>query len=162
MGADNQQETLDPSWVVGFTDAEGCFYVGINKMPKMSLGWQVLPEFRIVQHERDEDLLRQVRDFFGFGEVRKNHGDRKDFRVRGLDDLTEVVRFFNEHQLKTKKRHDFEKFAEIIKMMRREQHLERDGLDRIAEVVSEMNEQTTPSYLQDSSETVRQATSQGG
>jgi hypothetical protein len=28
MSADNQQERLDPMWIVGFVDGEGCFYVG--------------------------------------------------------------------------------------------------------------------------------------
>ena len=50
MTADDQQERLDPHWVSGFVDGEGCFHVSINKFPKMSIGWQVLPEFRIVQH----------------------------------------------------------------------------------------------------------------
>ena len=34
FGADNQQETklraLDPSWVVGFVDGEGCFSAAIR------------------------------------------------------------------------------------------------------------------------------------
>ena len=58
------------------------FYVGINRIEKMTLGWQVLPEFRITQHERDFGLLLKIRDFFGFGNVRPNHGDRYDYRVR--------------------------------------------------------------------------------
>jgi len=155
MGADNQQERLDAKWIVGFTDAEGCFYVGINKMPKMSLGWQVLPEFRIVQHERDEELLREIRDYFGFGGIKNNHGNRKDYRVRGLENLNQTVEFFNQHELKTKKQHDFEIFSKVISVMNDERHLTKPGLDRIAELASNMNEQTTPSYLE-SSETVRQ------
>ena len=60
MGADNQQERPSgiPSYYIsGFVDGEGCFHVALNRMPKMTLGWQVLPEFRIVQHQRDEKLL---------------------------------------------------------------------------------------------------------
>lgn len=155
MSADNQQERLDANWIVGFTDAEGCFYVGINKMPKMSLGWQVLPEFRIVQHERDEELLKHIRDYFGFGGIKKNHGNRKDYRVRGLDNLNEIIDFFNRHQLRTKKQQDFEIFSKIINMMNKELHLEKSGLDRIAMLASNMNEQTKSSYLE-SSETIRQ------
>ncbi len=41
-GADNQQESLSPEWVVGFVDGEGCFYVGVNRQPTMKIGWQVL------------------------------------------------------------------------------------------------------------------------
>ena len=154
MGADNQQERLDPGWVTGFVDGEGCFYVGINRIEKMSLGWQVLPEFRVTQHERDVVLLERIRDFFGFGSVRPNHGDRMDYRVRGLDDLNEIVEFFERNPLRSKKRSDFETFAEIIRMMNDDLHLTKPGLDRIAHLASTMNEGVTRSYLE-SSETVR-------
>jgi hypothetical protein len=63
IGAGNQQESLSPEWVVGFVDGEGCFYVGVNRQPTMKIGWQVLPEFRVVQHERDVALLEQLREF---------------------------------------------------------------------------------------------------
>ncbi len=43
MSADNQQERLNALWIVGFTDGEGCFHILINKIPEMSLDWQVLP-----------------------------------------------------------------------------------------------------------------------
>jgi hypothetical protein len=160
MGADNQQERLDPSWVTGFVDGEGCFYVGINRIEQMRLGWQVLPEFRVTQHERDAALLEQIRAFFDFGSVRPNHGDRLDYRVRGLDNLTEVVAFFERNPLRSTKRSDFETFAEIITMMSNDRHLTKPGLDRIARLASEMNEGVTRSYLE-SSETVRQTPDTG-
>ena len=56
MGAGDQQERLDKQWITGFVDGEGCFHVALNKQPKMTLGWQVLPEFRVVQHQRDEQI----------------------------------------------------------------------------------------------------------
>jgi LAGLIDADG DNA endonuclease family protein len=69
IGAGNQQESLSPDWVVGFVDGEGCFFVGINRQPTMKVGWQVLPEFRVVQHQRDVALLEQLRAFFGCGQI---------------------------------------------------------------------------------------------
>jgi len=98
-GADNQQERLDANWIAGFTDGEGCFHISINKVHKMSLGWQVLPEFRIVQHEKDEAVLYKIKKYFGFGYVRINrtdhHGTRKDFRVRGMENLNKIPRIIN-------------------------------------------------------------------
>ena len=44
---------LEPFWVTGFVDGEGCFLVGINRHPEMTAGFQVLPEFTVVQHQRD-------------------------------------------------------------------------------------------------------------
>ena len=88
----------------------------INKqIPEMSLGWQVLPEFRIVQHEKDEYVLYKIKDYFGFGDVKINrtdeHGTRKEFRVRGLENLNKIIEFFNKNTLRTSKRKDFEIFS---------------------------------------------------
>ena len=161
MSADNQQERLDALWIVGFTDGEGCFHVSINKIPKMSLGWQVLPEFRIVQHEKDESVLFEIQNYFGFGNIKINrkdhHGTRKEFKVRGLENLNKIVKFFKDNKLKTSKKKDFEKFSEIIKIMNNKEHLTKKGLDKIAKLISEMNRKPNPKYLE-SSETICQTT----
>ena len=102
MWTDNQQERLEALWIAGFVDGEGCFHVAINRQPKATLGWQVLPEFRVVQHQRDEQILHRIRAVFGFGQVVVNHGDRKEFRVRGLKQLNTVVKFFQQTPLQTK------------------------------------------------------------
>ena len=158
MGADNQQERLDASWIVGFTDGEGCFHISINKIQGMSLGWQVLPEFRIVQHEKDEWLLHKIKEYFGFGSVQINrtdfHGTRKEFRVRGLENLTRIVEFFTINQLKTSKRKDFKIFSHVIQLMNKQKHLTKEGLDEIARLISAMNRKPHLKYLE-SSETER-------
>jgi hypothetical protein len=155
MGADNQQERLDADWIVGFVDGEGCFYVALNKLEKMTLGWQVLPEFRVVQHQRDEVVLYRIREYFGFGIVTVNHGDRKEFRVRGLENLNRIVRFFRQYSLQTpSKRRSFEIFCQIIEMMNNKEHMSKEGLDKIAFLSSKMNRQTKNRYLE-SSETIR-------
>ena len=158
MGADNQQERLDASWISGFTDGEGCFHISINCIPKMSLGWQVLPELRIVQHEKDEHVLYKIKDYFGFGDVKVNrtdhHGTRKEFRVRGLENLNKIVEFFKKYPLKTSKKKDFKIFSEVIEMMNDKKHLTEEGLNHIAELISEMNRKPKSKYLE-SSETTR-------
>jgi hypothetical protein len=139
MGADNQQERLDAKWIVGFVDGEGCFHVAINSMQKMQVGYQVLPEFRVVQHQRDEEVLQQFQNYFGFGVVRRNHGDRKEFRVRGIKDLNKVVQFFEKNPLRTSKQKNFELFAQIVSLMNDKEHLTKEGLRTIAKLASQMN-----------------------
>lgn len=159
MDAENQQERLNALWIVGFTDGEGCFHISINKIPEMSLGWQVLPEFRIVQNEKDEILLHKIKEYFGFGSVTTNrtdfHGTRKEFRVRGLDNLNKIVDFFNKNQLQTSKVKDFKVFSEVIRLMNNQEHLKKEGLDQIAKLISGMNRKPQLKYLE-SSETIRQ------
>ena len=131
---------LEAQWVVGFVDGEGCFFVGINRHPEMTSGFQVLPEFTVVQHQRDIQLLYALKAFFGCGVVRQNHGDRMAYRVRGLDHLNQrVIPFFEQHKLKSKKRVDFEKFRQILQLMDRKEHLKADGIEKIRGIASTMN-----------------------
>jgi hypothetical protein len=131
---------LDAQWVTGFVDGEGCFFVGINEHSDMKTGVQVLPEFTVVQHERDVQLLFALKEFFGCGVVRTNHGDRMAFRVRGKEHLLQrVVPFFVEHPLKSKKRVDFEKFRRVLLKMEAGDHLTANGVEEIREIASQMN-----------------------
>ena len=155
MAADNQQERLDPQWVVGFAEGEGCFRVSINRQPKMSTGWQVLPEFRLVQHKRNKAILNRIQQFFGAGSVVVNHDTRLELRIRKLADLKKVVAFFEQHPLQTTKKSDFRIFAQILSMMESGEHLTHEGLAKIARLSWKMNRKVKPSYL-DSSETIRQ------
>src|SRR5258707_2611309 len=99
---------LDAGWVVGFVDGEGCFHVGISQHAEMTAGVQVLPEFTVVQHERDIQVLYALKEFFGCGVVRKNNGDRMAYRVRSNEHLFQlIIPFFEKHPLKTKKNVDF-------------------------------------------------------
>jgi hypothetical protein len=131
---------LDAQWIVGFTDGEGCFFVGINSHPEMTARYQVLPEFTVVQHKRDIQLLHALKEYFDCGVVRTNHGDRMAYRVRSLEHLAEkILPFFEKHELKTKKRQDFLKFRDIIHRMKREEHLKPEGIHEIRTIASTMN-----------------------
>ena len=140
---------LDAQWIVGFTDGEGCFHVGINRNKTMvfgkanaqgHLGFQVLPELTIVQHEKNIKVLYALKDFFQCGVVRRNHGDRFAYRVRGQANLTQkVIPFFEKHQLKTSKRVDFQKFRKVVRMIEQKQHLTKEGLEQIQKIKQVMN-----------------------
>jgi LAGLIDADG endonuclease len=131
---------LETQWIVGFVDGEGCFYVGINKHSDMTCGYQVLPEFTVVQHERDIQILHALKKFFRCGVVRSNHGDRMAYRVRDIDHLRKtIIPFFERHSLKTKKKLDFVKFRKIIMLMDRKEHLTMQGIEKIKEIAASMN-----------------------
>src|ERR1043166_1839163 len=109
---------IDAQWVVGFVVGEGCFHVGINPHAEMSVGHQVLPEFTVVQHERDVQVLHALKAYFGCGVVRRNHGDRMAYRVRDRKHLIDrILPFFMKHPLKTKKNVDFLKFRDVVLLM---------------------------------------------
>ena len=131
---------LDAQWITGFVDGEGCFHVGINPHPEMTAGVQVLPEFTVVQHERDVQVLHALKAYFGCGVVRTNHGDRMAFRVRSVKHLLQhIVPFFVKHPLKTRKNVDFLKFRDVLLVMEAGNHLTVEGVERIRSIASQMN-----------------------
>jgi hypothetical protein len=131
---------LDALWVVGFVDGEGCFFVGINSQPTMTSGYQVLPEFTVVQHQRDIQLLYALKNFFGCGVVRKNHGERMAYRVRSLRHLREkVIPFFEKYPLRSRKCVEFLEFRKVILLMDRGDHLTEEGIWKIRAIASRMN-----------------------
>jgi hypothetical protein len=152
-GADNQQETsevgsstskLDPNWVVGFVDGEGCFSVSIHRNPRFArrtFGWQVRPVFHVYQHSDHLGLLMEFVTFFGCGKVRKK-GPSSSVSTYAVDALREIdsriVPFFSEHLPRVKLR-DFLIFSDVVRSMRRGEHATPLGLIRIVRMAYEMN-----------------------
>lgn len=131
---------LETQWIVGFVDGEGCFHVGINAHREMAAGFQVLPEFVVVQHKRDVQVLHAFKAYFGCGVVRVNHGERMCYRVRGVEHLNQtILPFFEQHPLKTKKNVEFRKFRKILRLMAGKKHLTSEGIEEIRAIAARMN-----------------------
>src|SRR5271165_3236119 len=113
-GADNQQETagpcnvLDPNWIAGFVDGEGCFCVSVHRSPMMHRygGWQLHPVFHVYQHQDHREVLEAMVPIFGCGRVCPK-GPRSSvmtYAVESPRDLeTAVVPFFEQYPLVVKK-----------------------------------------------------------
>src|SRR3954451_11999166 len=150
-GADNQQERpVQAQWVVGFVDGEGCFSVPIFRNRTCRLGWQVQPEFTVVQGARSVSVLDRLKDFFGCGAVGRNgrHDNHREdlyrYRVSSLADLAdEIIPFFEANPLRTAKANDFWVFAEVVRLMQQRFHLNEAGLASIARLAASMNHRRT-------------------
>jgi hypothetical protein len=146
-GAENQQERLwTDGWVVGFVDGEGCFSCPIFQNKPMTMGWQVQPQFVVVQSASSKEVLEDLAQFFGCGKVyvnRRYDNHREDlFRycVSRFGDLRDViVPYFKHNPLRTSKKYNFEKFAKVIRLMEQGRHLMVPGLLEIAEISETMN-----------------------
>lgn len=163
MGADNQQERLEPKWIVGFVDGEGCFSVSVFKNHTSKLGWQVFPEFAITQGGKSIGTLERIKQYFKCGNIfvnrrADNHRENLSrYCVRSIEELRKVViPFFQQHHLQTSKLQDFELFVQAIQLIERREHLTLTGLGKIARISSQMNRKSRSKFLE-SSETTRQA-----
>lgn len=69
----------DPQWLAGFTSAEGCFFIGIQKSSTIRVGVNVQLEFQLTQHIRDEYLIKSLIEYLNCGNV---HQSKNVFRYR--------------------------------------------------------------------------------
>ena len=129
---------LNAQWIVGFTDGEGCFNLDVHVKKDMKWGLQIQPEFTIVQHEIDIEVLYALKTYFNCGSVSKNRSDRNGIRyhykVKSVHQRTEnIVPFFEKHLLQTKKSKEFEVFKKICVLMHSNYH--RNSLSNFLEII---------------------------
>ena len=147
MVADNQQGRPKEwfcHYIAGFVDGEGTFHVGIHKRKQLKLGWQVYCEFHVSQHRDKASVLDMIKEVFGCGYIKENHpGSNRDhtmvYVVRNQQDLIEkVVPFFRKYTIVSPKQIDFEKFANVVEMVGRKEHLSKEGLSKILDIAFSM------------------------
>ncbi len=163
ISADDQQERLKiESWIVGFTDGEGCFSVSILKNNTAKSGWQVFPEFVITQGAKSLPALEIFKKYFKCGKifVNKRYDNHKEnlyrYCVRSICELEKsIIPFFKRNKLKTYKKNDFDIFSKIIDSMSNRKHLTEKGFVKIAQLIETMNRKKKSRFLE-SSETKRQ------
>ena len=132
---------LNPYYVTGFTDGEGCFFVGISPGPKHKIGHRVKATFQIGLHIKDKALLEQIQLFFGVGQISKLGAESVQFRVSALEDLKVIINHFDKYSLLTNKQSDYLLFKQVVKLMEQGKHLTLEGLNKIMSIKAVLNGQ---------------------
>lgn len=141
------QTLLDPQYVVGFVDGEGCFCVSISKHATLKRGYEVRLLFEIEVREDDQDILEMIRKTIGCGTIYRLEYERyKKWRphvklkVSNLRDIAgSIIPFFDRYPLQAKKRKSYEIFRTVALMMLQKQHLTDDGFRTIQRLKEKMN-----------------------
>lgn len=122
LSADNQQERLNPWWIVGFVDGEGCFSVSTFKNRTCKSGYQTLCEFVVTQGERSKSALEAMKSYFNCGGIyiNRRYDNHKynllRYCVRKREDLkSKIIPFFQQYPLQSAKRIQFEIFCNRFK-----------------------------------------------
>jgi hypothetical protein len=133
--------TLDPWYVTGLTEGEGCFCVSLAVRAKMRTGLEARPSYSLSLNEKDGDLLMGLREFFGCGWIRQSRGDRTlKYEVRSARELADrIVAHFEDYPLRGAKARSFAGFAEVCRMIGQGDHLAREGMVEIVRIAYEMN-----------------------
>lgn len=133
----NKINPISPWFISGYSDAEGCFNVSLQKNPNGK--FYVRPSFKIKVHSRDNLLLMRIKDYFGgIGNIYISTKD-STFVVRSLDDILKIISHFDNYPLITQKKSDFILFKQIIHKVYEGDHLSAKGLQEIVNLRASMN-----------------------
>jgi LAGLIDADG endonuclease len=134
-------KALDPWYVTGLTEGEGCFCVSFAVRAKLRMGLEARPSFSLSLNQKDRALLQDLQSFFECGWIRESRFDRTfKFEVRSAKDLIEsIVPHFEEFPLSGDKARSFNGFSRVCRMVWQGDHLKRDGLREIVAIAYEMN-----------------------
>nr|AEY71974.2 putative LAGLIDADG 1 endonuclease [Magnusiomyces magnusii] len=124
----SNQTIKSPFWLVGFVDGEGCFYIKITKLKKISLA------FLLYQHSRDSYLFNIIKDYLDCGIIEKKltRPDEITLVIYSLKDLVKkVLPFFEKYPLITQKQKDLNALKKVSSLMLNKEHLTEKGLKKI-------------------------------
>ena len=132
---------LNGFYVSGLAEGEGSFSVSFNLRRKLNVGIETRPSFSITLNQRDLELIRALREFFGCGGIRFSRSDRTyKYEVRSINDLVKrIIPHFRNFPLEGSKRRDFELFSRICEMVMANKHRNPFHLREIIELAYKMN-----------------------
>lgn len=130
---------LNPDYITGFVDGEGCFSISIFKDSRRLTGWQVKPIFSISLHNKDINLLQAIQRTFNVGKIYKHGIDSVQYRVSSLNDLQVIIDHFDKYPLITQKQADYILFKQAINLVYNKEHLSSTGLLKLVGIKSTLN-----------------------
>jgi hypothetical protein len=135
------EQSLDPWYVTGLAEGEGCFCVSFALRAKLRTGLEVRPSFSLSLNEKDRSILEDLQAFFECGWIRESRSDRTfKYEVRSIGDLLEhVLPHFESFSLTGSKARSFQGFSRVCRMIEQGDHRERAGLEEIVGIAYEIN-----------------------
>lgn len=135
----NNTYYLNPYYITGLVDAEGCFTTSIYKDCRMKTGWQVKPIFQLNLHKKDLKILEAVQKTWGVGKIYKHGKDSFMYRVSSLKNLRVITNHFDNYPLITQKLADYLLFKQSIDLIQKKLHLTEQGLLKLVGIKSVLN-----------------------
>jgi LAGLIDADG endonuclease len=132
--------SLKDSWLLGFTDAEGCFNINIVKRKKMKTQYNISLRFILDQKDENEAIL-EICNLIGFGKVSCRNKKKLMLRyiLHSLKISNIIIEYFNKLPLKTTKKKSFNLWRKVYFLIMYKEHLNPEGLIRIRSLRTYMN-----------------------
>lgn len=128
-------------YLLGFTDAEGCFSISLKREETARFGWALDPLFQITQHKTNGEILKLFQTELRCGRIIEKPGqpDLLLYLVDNRRQLVEkIIPFFESNKLLGKNK-DFERFKHVITGMENKLHHKKDTFIELIKNCYEMN-----------------------
>ena len=137
---------LNPRYISGLVEGEGCFCITISKHKTNKLGLDPRLIFEIEMIIDDKPLLEKLQAKWGCGQIYILNYERYGWRphikyaVKNQKHIESIIiPFFKKYQLVGKKKKDFEYFCEASKIFEKGLHKTLKGINKLREIQSKMN-----------------------
>ncbi len=123
---------LDPWWVTGYTDGEGCFTIKTIAAKTTKIGYTVRLTYQISVHPSDIEILYKLKAYFnnvGNIIITKNY---VSYRVTNLSDIINVIiPHFKAYPLQSTKIVSYYLFNAVATIMKNNDHVTLKGYREI-------------------------------
>lgn len=112
--------SLNNNWLLGFTDAEGCFSCSINENKEFSINFSISQKW-----EKNKIILDHICLLFKGGKVLKHRSENSyEYRISGLKNCQNVFNYFDNNLLITKKFHSYNMWKKVLQRLLNKDHLD--------------------------------------
>lgn len=138
-GLSTENNTLNPYYVTGFTDAEGSFLINIQSRLGLKLGYSLSLSFKIKLHSKDKELLERIWNFINVGKIYTRKDGYIEYIVNSMKDMEVIINHFNNYPLITQKLYDYKIFKLVFELIKQKKHLTQDGFQEILSLKASFN-----------------------
>lgn len=155
-------ESPSKDWIIGFTEGEGNFNVSLArnyKTPTWKYPFEFYPilQFRIFLREDDFPVLEKIKNTLGIGKIYKknnqyqrnkgvNSRDQCVFYITSSKELLKLKDLFLPSTFHSKKANDMKLFFEILDLKLDNQHLNKEGYNKIIGLALQMNSKNRENF----------------
>ena len=130
---------LNPNWVTGFVDGEGCFHISISERKGRKFGWQVSLHFQIGLHVKDKAVLDAIKEHLYVGEIGKQGSFAIQLQVQSIKEFQVLLEHFDKYPLITTKKADYKALKLAYFIIKKKEHLTKEGFRKIIAIRASMN-----------------------
>lgn len=148
---ENFERTEFLKWLIGFIEGEGCFTFQYNttttQKNHQKRGYWIHALFQIGLSITDKDIIYKIKDVLRMGCIyqikHKSYtgtiSNTIYLRIAKIEDLLKLINILDRYRFYTKKGNDYHLWKIGVEIIRKKEHLTKEGLEKLLSVWKLMN-----------------------